>query len=112
MTPQELLQHSDTGEFWPEGGGAAFADLPSAYRSALAVRGLRIARGETPRGYKIGFTNRGIWQRYHVYAPIWGSMWDTTVVSCDGSGTLSLAHLCQPRIEPETVFGFRVTPRA
>ena len=111
MTPQELLQHSDTGELWPEGGGAVFADVRLAYRSALAVRALRIARGETPSGYKVGFTNRTIWPRYNVYAPIWGSMWDTTVVSCDGSGTLSLAHLCQPRIEPEAVFGFRATPR-
>jgi len=111
MTPQDLLQHSDSGELWPEGGGAAFADVPSAYRSALAVRALRIVRGEMPRGYKIGFTNRTIWPRYSVYAPIWGSMWDTTVVSCDGSGTLSLARLCQPRIEPEAVFGFRATPR-
>ncbi len=111
MTPQEILQHSDTGELWPEGGAAAFADVPSAYRSALAVRALRLARGETPRGYKIGFTNRTIWPRYNVYAPVWGSMWDTTVALCDGSGTLSLARLCQPRIEPEAVFGFRDTPR-
>ncbi|MDZ7591985.1 MAG: hydratase [Rubrivivax sp.] len=115
MTPQELLQHSDTGKLWPEGSGDAFADVPSAYRSALAVRALRIARGERPRGYKIGFTNRTIWPRYNVYAPIWGSMWDTTVALCDGdsdgAGTLSLARACQPRIEPEAVFGFRVTPR-
>lgn len=111
MTPQDLLQHSDTGELWPEDCGAMFADVPSAYRSALAVRALRIVRGEMPRGYKIGFTNRTIWPRYNVYAPIWGSMWDTTVSSCDGTGTLSLTRLCQPRIEPEAVFGFRASPR-
>jgi len=100
MTPQDVPQHSDTGELWPEGGGAAFADVPSTYRSALAVRELRIARGETPRGHKIGFTKRTIWPRYNVYTPIWGSMWDTTVASCDGTGMLSLARLCQPRIAP------------
>ncbi len=111
MTPQDLLTHSDTGELWPPDGAAAFADLPAAYRAALAVRALRIARGETPRGYKIGFTNRSIWPRYNVYAPIWGSVWNTTVTDCDGHGTLSLARLCQPRIEPEAVFGFRSTPR-
>lgn len=112
MTPQDLLKHSDTAELWPLNGGACFTDLASAYQSALAVRSLRVARGETPRGYKIGFTNRTIWARYKVFAPIWGSMWDTSVVFCDGVGSVSLAGLCQPRLEPEAVFGFKATPRA
>ena len=111
MTPQDLLKHSDTGEPWPVNEGAEFADLSSAYRSALAVRALRIGRGEMPCGYKIGFTNRTIWPRYGVFVPIWGSMWQTTVDTCDGAGTVSLARLCQPRIEPEAVFGFKATPR-
>jgi 2-oxo-3-hexenedioate decarboxylase len=110
MTPQEILHYNDTGELWPAHGGAAFADLPSAYATALAVRALRIARGEIPRGYKVGFTNRTIWSRYDVYAPIWGSVWNTTVANCDGTGSVSLAHLCQPRIEPEAVFGFKAPP--
>ena len=111
MTPLEILKCNDTGELWPAHGGAAFADLPSAYTTALAVRDLRTARGEIPRGYKVGFTNRTIWSRYDVYAPIWGSVWNTTVADCDGTRTISLAHLCQPRIEPEVVFGFKDTPR-
>jgi len=111
MTPREILKYSDIGELWPAHGGDTFADLPSAYATALAVRGLRTARGEIPRGYKVGFTNRTIWSRYDVYAPIWGSMWNTTIVDCAGTGTISLAHLCQPRIEPEAVFGFREMPR-
>jgi len=110
MTPETLLEHNDTGELWPLHDGDGFAELSSAYQWALAVRALRIARGEVPCGYKVGFTNRTIWPRYNVYAPIWGTMWDTTVASCDGEGSLSLAHLCQPRIEPETVFGFKDTP--
>jgi len=110
MTPENLLEHNDTGEPWPLHGGDGFADLSSAYQSALAVRALRIARSEVPCGYKVGFTNRTIWPRYNVYAPIWGTMWNTTVSSCDGEGSLSLARLCQPRIEPETVFGFKGTP--
>jgi 2-oxo-3-hexenedioate decarboxylase len=110
MTPQHLLDHNDSGEPWPAGGGAGFTDLSAAYDSALAVRALRVARGEVPAGFKIGFTNRTIWSRYNVYAPIWGSMWNTTVAYCDGSGVVSLARLCQPRIEPEAVFGFKRTP--
>ncbi len=119
MTPQELLQHSDSGALWPPGGGAGFVDLAVAYPVALAVRALREARGERPRGYKIGFTNRSIWPRYQVFAPIWGTMWDSTVSEIqsdsqgdhDGQGVLWLAQLCQPRIEPEVVFGLRAKPR-
>ena len=112
MTPHQLLDHIDSGSLWPHGAGAAFADLDAAYGAALAVEALRVARGEKPRGYKIGFTNRTIWARYNVFAPIWGSVWDTTVTSCEGAGELSLGGLCQPRIEPEAVFGFRATPTA
>ena len=112
MSPEELLAYTDSGEQWPEGAGAGFATLDAACSAALAVEALRIARGENPRGYKIGFTNRTIWSRYNVFAPIWGSVWDTTVTSCEGAGVLSLAGLCQPRIEPEAVFGFKSAPPA
>ena len=111
MSPQQLLDHNDSGELWPHGAGTEFADLPSAYGTALAVEALRMARGEKPRGYKIGFTNRTIWSRYSVFAPIWGSVWDTTISTCQDAGVLSLARLCQPRIEPEAVFGFKAAPR-
>ena len=100
LTPQELIAYGDSGELWPV-LRADFGALPEAYQSALAVRRLRIARGEIPRGYKIGFTNRTIWSRYQVFAPIWGSMWDSSITECEGIGRISLAHLSQPRIEPE-----------
>lgn len=111
MTPAELLSHYDTARPWPAGSASA-PDLASAYQSQLALRRLRQARGETPRGFKIGFTNRGIWPRYNVYAPIWGSVWDTTLTMSEGSTTLPLTGSCQPRIEPEAVFGLRATPAA
>ena len=110
MKAEQLLEHVDSGELWPP-GSADFEDLPAAYRTAMAVEALRQARGETPRGYKIGFTNRTIWSRYRVFAPIWGSVWDSTVSTCDGAAVLSLARLCQPRIEPEAVFGFNSAPQ-
>ena len=111
MTPTELLSHYDSAQPWPVESLSA-PDVASAYQCQLALRQLRQDRGEMPRGFKIGFTNRGIWPRYNVYAPIWGSVWDTTLAACDSSGTLSLAGSCQPRIEPETVFGLRATPAA
>ena len=53
-------------------------DLPAAFAAADRLRQRRIARGEQPLGYKIGFTNRSIWPRYGVHQPIWGPVWDST----------------------------------
>lgn len=87
--------------------------LPEAYAVADEIRRLRIARGEQPLGYKIGFTNRGIWQRYGVFAPIWGPVWNTTVERVDGGATsVSLAPFVEPRLEPEIMFGFARAPVA
>src|SRR5262249_15066558 len=98
---RQLLSHLDENSYWPAGCGLTLAQ---AYDRALAVRQLRIARGEQPRGFKVGFTNRGIWPRYNVYRPIWGTVWDTTLSFCDGRGAVSLDGCSEPRIEPETVF--------
>ncbi len=109
MNPSTLVEHLDSGEPWP----AAFEgplNTAAAYRDALAVRALRIARGERPVGYKIGFTNRTIWQRYQVFGPIWGTVWDTTLVRADTEGTVELRPTCQPRLEPEVAFCFARTP--
>ncbi len=114
MTPNQILQHTDSGQLWPAGADSSLNALPAAYQTALAVRDLRMARGEQVRGYKIGFTNRSIWQRYNVSAPVWGCMWGTSVEFVDeGSGEKSkvkLSSFCQPRIEPEAVFCFKSTP--
>ncbi|MCZ4314522.1 hydratase [Comamonadaceae bacterium G21597-S1] len=111
MTPAELLAHYDNGQPWsPSPAGAATPDVAQAYQQALAVRRRRLDRGELPQGFKIGFTNRGIWQRYNVFAPIWGTVWNTTLVFCEGEGEVALQHVCQPRIGPETVFGMRARP--
>ena len=109
MTPELLLRHLDDATLWPAASGLG---VPEAYDRALSVRQLRLRRGEQPRGYKIGFTNRTIWERYGVYAPIWGTVWNTTLSFCDGEGELSLAGTCQPRIEPECVIGLKATPPA
>ncbi len=117
MNPQTLLEHADSGQPWPA-DAPALQDLAAAYRTQLAVRALRVARGERPRGFKIGFTNRTIWDRYQVFAPIWGTVWSTSLTLADDAADpelplpLSLARTCQPRIEPEVVFGFRRTPAA
>lgn len=107
-----LLDHLDAGLPWPDAlRGALPGKLDAAYALALQVRSLRLARGERPAGYKVGFTNRTIWKRYRVFAPIWGLIWDTTLRRADqGSGRLRVAGLCEPRLEPEIVFGIAATP--
>lgn len=87
--------------------------VDEAYAVGERLHALRMARGERPLGWKIGFTNRSIWARYGVYGPIWGPVWNTTAQLLDGTeATLSLAGLSQPRLEPEIVFGFAAAPRS
>lgn len=86
-------------------------DLAQAFEVADRMRAARIARGEVPAGYKIGFTNRSIWPRYGVAAPIWAPVWRHTLRLLDGSSVRAgLAGLVQPRIEPEIVFGLKAAP--
>jgi len=110
----ELLRAWDRAECIPlPSARAGGIDTAAAYAVAERVRALRIARGERPLGWKIGFTNRGIWERYGVYQPMWGPVWNTTAQLLDGAETtLSLQGLSQPRLEPEVAFGFRRAPRA
>ena len=91
------------------------SDVRSGYKAALQVRARRLEAGEKPVGYKVGFTNRTIWPRYEVYAPIWGTVWDSGLRFADrgaesSAGELDLEGLCEPRIEPEIVFCLREAP--
>ncbi len=87
--------------------------LAQAYATAQDILHKRTARGERVAGWKIGFTNRGLWDSYAVHAPIWGPVWNTTTTLLDSpQARLSLGGLCQPRLEPEIVFGFAHAPHA
>jgi len=78
------------------------------YAVAAEILKLRLARGETTVGRKIGFTNRNIWPEYGATAPIWAHVYQNTVIRAqDHSATLSLRGSAQPRIEPEIAFGLR-----
>lgn len=80
-------------------------DIAAAYRVTAELRRLRTARGETSIGRKIGFTNRGIWDEYGVFQPIWGDVYDSTVHEARSGLPLRISHLPEPRIEPEIVLG-------
>ena len=83
----------------------------AGYRAAARLHALRLARGWKPLGRKIGFTNRTIWPRYGVYQPMWGTVYDRTVIFAQADrATVSLAGLAQPRIEPEVCFGLKAAP--
>ena len=109
MNSATLLSHYDRAELWPRATGL---DVKQAYAQALDVRGLRIARGEQPSGYKIGFTNRSIWARYNVDAPVWGSVYSSTLLHCKGLATVALEGVSQPRLEPEAVLCLSDVPPA
>jgi 2-keto-4-pentenoate hydratase len=103
-----------TLEATPSARDASF-DLDRAYAVAEAVRAKRAAAGERVVGWKIGFTNCTIWDRYGVHAPIWGPVWDTTLETLPAGtteATVSLGRFVAPRLEPEIVFGLRAAPRA
>ncbi|MEW6687667.1 MAG: decarboxylase [Pseudomonadota bacterium] len=83
------------------------------YAAARKLHAHRCARGWKPVGRKIGFTNRTLWARYGVYEPMWGTVYDRTIVFSEaGKSTVSLAGLAQPRIEPEICFRLRSAPRS
>jgi 2-keto-4-pentenoate hydratase len=173
-----LLQARATArQLDPWSGRAAGLTLAEGYRVAALCRARRVDAGDTLAGRKIGFTNRQIWAEYGVWAPIWGSVYASTLqlldeapaaagpalaallepgagagaavatgsahgthvdtavdaetgrnaaddtgadeldpeVSADPSTTATLtaqlAGTCEPRIEPEIVFGLAQAPR-
>ncbi|MBZ0149062.1 MAG: fumarylacetoacetate hydrolase family protein [Pseudorhodoplanes sp.] len=86
--------------------------IEHAYATLAELRKKRTARGERQVGRKIGFTNRGIWEEYKVYAPIWGDMFDTTVSELSASPAVQVSRFSEPRIEPEIVFKLSKDVRA
>ncbi len=81
------------------------------YAAARKLHAHRCARGWRAVGRKIGFTNRTLWDRYGVHEPMWGTVYDRTIVfSRNNKVALSLAGLAQPRIEPEICLRLKSRP--
>lgn len=88
-----------------------FTDPDQALALQSEIVGLRRARGEQILGLKIGFTNRSIWPLYGVEHPIWGPVWNTTVVQLENTHTrMTPARWSLPRLEPEIIFGLGRSP--
>jgi 2-oxo-3-hexenedioate decarboxylase len=112
-TARRILEAADGGgQITPITDGDAGFALDGAYAVADTVLKARIARGEKVVGWKIGFTNRNIWDEYSVHAPIWGAMYDTTVREIHGPAECVLSGLAEPRIEPEIALRIARRPEA
>src|ERR1051325_4254774 len=84
-----------------------------SYAAARALHAGRLREGWRALGRKIGFTNRNIWPLYGVYEPIWGFVYDRTVIHSKGDrAAVPLQGLSQPRIEPEVCFKLKRAPRS
>lgn len=93
-----------------EGGGLS---LGEAYQVGNAARTLRISRGERPVGRKIGFTNAKVRAEFGVAAPIWSTIYDTSVTTFASDGDqMSMAGIPEPRIEPEISLHLAAAPHA
>jgi 2-oxo-3-hexenedioate decarboxylase len=83
----------------------------AGYAAARQLHARRLASGWKLAGRKNGFTNRGIWERYGVNGPMWGAVYDRTLMFAqDNRARVPLAGLMQPRIEPEICFKLKSVP--
>lgn len=85
----------------------------SGYAAAHALHKYRLSKGWKPLGRKIGFTNRTLWDRYGVHEPMWGTVYDRTLIRTDNDrAVVPLQGLVQPRIEPEIAFKLKSVPKS
>ncbi len=76
--------------------------LDDAYRVQAAWLDLRLARGETMAGHKIGLTSRAMQAAMNITTPDSGFLTDAMVFEPDS--TLVAADFCDPKIEVELCF--------
>lgn len=67
---------------------------------ARARDALHLHDGETPVGYKLGWTSAAMREALGIDRPNWGRLWDTHEVGPDAN----LGRLRQAKIEPELVY--------
>jgi len=91
---------------------ASPAEISAAHRQAAERESERVRQGATIVGHKVGYTNRSTWQKMGVREPMWGAMYDDTVVHINGAPfRYSPRALNGPRIEPEIVLQLNQAPR-
>ena len=114
MLGEELVQtHENPRLVAPFTERHAGLTAEAGYAACRALHAHRVALGWKPVGRKIGFTNRTLWSRYGVHEPMWGMVYDRTLILAEGArATVDLERLAQPRIEPEICFKLKAAPRS
>ena len=84
--------------------------LSDAYRTALEIKEIRENKKEKASGIKVGFTNKTIWDKYSVNAPIYGFMYSSTVLNTKQS--FSPEKFLEPKFEPEIFFKLSKKPHS
>ena len=119
MPPPAVERHAETmRRIWDDGtlqeppsaGDEAFG-IDDAYAISAELLRRREDAGWQRLGRKIGFTNIAVMREYGMSAPIFGYVYDRTLIHGEsGRAALSLAGTVQPKIEPEIVFKLRRSP--
>jgi 2-keto-4-pentenoate hydratase len=79
--------------------------LDEAYAIQTRWTKLRLARGETVVGRKIGLTSSAIQAQLGVSEPDYGTLWKSSFYEADGGQvTIPASDFLQPRIEAEVAF--------
>ncbi|MFI7702437.1 2-keto-4-pentenoate hydratase [Nonomuraea sp. NPDC049480] len=100
---QRLLAREDgQADGPPLTGRWATLDLETAYRIQDETLRLRLARGETLIGVKLGLTSRAKQLRMNVSSPL--TAWLTDAMVLPAGEPAPLERLIQPRVEPEIAF--------
>ncbi len=109
---EELIELAASGHTAPQ-FSARYPKLDAelGYRAMRRLHQHRVTIGWKPLGRKIGFTNRTLWPRYGVDKPIWGFVYDHTLLrAANHVAEVPLEGLAQPRIEAEICFGLKAPP--
>jgi 2-oxo-3-hexenedioate decarboxylase len=109
----QILAAYDTARLWtPDVQETIGIDVARAHAIAQDVADQRQQRGERLVGYKIGFTTEAAMASFGLSLPMWGRVWNTTVMTVAGKEgpSISLRNYVQPKLEPELVVRFHRMP--
>ena len=88
-------------------------DLATAYEIEGEIAKARRDAGHQTVGWKVGYANKAMWRALKLETLVWAHMYDDTVRYADwNDGTLSIAAMLTPKIEPEVVFKLAKTPES